>query len=372
MVYKHQSNGALICRCSALVSNLSKRNEEENGIFLETVRRLGVLPNGQNEPARSICIIDSRSKSTAEKIASQKYVDYFFCDLPEFEVLRENFLNFIDTFKKLLPNNTTEVAYGLSSTSFGLHLSSFVNREFEVQTVRGNSEISFVMSDPNHFSQQFKWLQGIQYLLRSSLFTAQKVHLENVSILVQCFSGYDQSAQISSLTQILLDPYYRTVKGLCALIEKEWCSFGFGFKDRSGEYIKKSQSKFDVTAPFFLQFFDCVYQLIHQFPSAFEFSDDLLVFFLDHSTSNLFGNFLGNSEKERHVRFEMREKTESIWSYIIRNKKVFTNANYERSEFPLWPVIEFNILSIWARYYCRWIPSSHPSFMRRAVWRDRW
>ena len=39
----------------------------------------------------------------------------------------------------------------------------------------------------------------------------------------------DRTAQMCSLSQILLDPFFRTIEGLATLIEKEWCSFGFKF-----------------------------------------------------------------------------------------------------------------------------------------------
>ena len=49
----------------------------------------------------------------------------------------------------------------------------------------------------------------------------------------------------------------------------------------------------DERSPVFLQFLDVLYQLVVQFPSAFEFNEALLLFLADHMHSCLFGNFLG-------------------------------------------------------------------------------
>lgn len=46
--------------------------------------------------------------------------------------------------------------------------------------------------------------------------------------------GWDRTPQLSSLAQICLDPYFRTIEGLATLIEKDWISFGHQFGDRCG------------------------------------------------------------------------------------------------------------------------------------------
>jgi len=43
-------------------------------------------------------------------------------------------------------------------------------------------------------------------------------------------SGSDLSCLVCSVTQILLDPYYRTLIGLQALIQKEWVRMGHPFQ----------------------------------------------------------------------------------------------------------------------------------------------
>ncbi|KAJ2488492.1 phosphatidylinositol-3-phosphatase ymr1 [Coemansia sp. RSA 2050] len=56
-------------------------------------------------------------------------------------------------------------------------------------------------------------------------------------VVVHCSDGWDRTAQLTSLAQLCLDPYYRTIKGFAVLIEKEWVSFGHQFSlrcDHSG------------------------------------------------------------------------------------------------------------------------------------------
>lgn len=53
------------------------------------------------------------------------------------------------------------------------------------------------------------------------------------------------------------------------------------------------------TSPIFTQFLECVWQVMVQFPTAFQFNEQFLLTLHDHVYSNQFGTFLGNCERER-------------------------------------------------------------------------
>lgn len=215
------------------------------------------------------------------------------------------------------------------------------------------------------------WLKHIKLLLQASVRVAEKMHLEAASVLIHCSDGWDRTAQICSLAEILLDPHYRTFQGLASLIEKDWCSFGYKFHDRCGFGRDGSVSK-DELSPVFVQFLDVLYQLLVQFPRSFEYSEQLLVFLADHLHSCLFGTFLGNSDLERHQVLQVAENTRSIWSYVWQFKATFENTSYVPCNRPLWPSTNMSKIELWKRFHCRWDPECHPHPLADSAWHDDW
>lgn len=69
--------------------------------------------------------------------------------------------------------------------------------------------------------------------LNPSKFLPQ-VENHKTSVLVHCSDGWDRTAQLTALAMLMLDPYYRTLRGFEVLIEKEWLSFGHKFQLVSG------------------------------------------------------------------------------------------------------------------------------------------
>ncbi|KAE8584451.1 hypothetical protein XENTR_v10020973 [Xenopus tropicalis] len=202
------------------------------------------------------------------------------------------------------------------------------------------------------------WLEYIRMLLAGSVRIADRVESSKTSVVVHCSDGWDRTAQLTSLAMLMLDSYYRTIKGFEVLLEKEWISFGHRFAMRVG-HGDDNHADAD-RSPIFLQFIDCVWQMTNQFPAAFEFNELFLITILDHLYSCLFGTFLYNSEQQR-MKEEIQTKTLSLWSYINSHVDEFTNPFYVNYEHHvLYPVASLSHLELWVNYYVRWNPRTRP------------
>ncbi|XP_048139260.1 phosphatidylinositol-3-phosphatase myotubularin-1 isoform X3 [Rhodamnia argentea] len=243
------------------------------------------------------------------------------------------------------------------------------------------------------------WLIHVQSVLAGSAWIAARVALESASVLVHCSDGWDRTTQLVSLASLLLDPYYRTLAGFQALVEKDWLAFGHPFSDRfglptisgggntlfelsrqssTGSYssspMRQSSGSFTTQAtssshsqasnnssPIFLQWVDCIAQLARMYPLAFEFSSTFLVDFLDCVLSCRFGNFLCNSEKERQ-QCSVSEACGCLWAYLtdLRNSEgkshVHYNLFYDPSKHngPLLPPAAALAPTLWPQFHLRW------------------
>lgn len=78
------------------------------------------------------------------------------------------------------------------------------------------------------------WLKHIDNVLKGTELIARTVGVMHSHVLIHCSDGWDRTSQLSALSQICLDPYYRTLEGFIVLVEKDWLSFGHMFRHRSG------------------------------------------------------------------------------------------------------------------------------------------
>lgn len=318
--YYHQNKEAAICRCSQPLSGFSARCLEDEHL-LQAISKA-------NPANRYMYVVDTRPKlnAIANRAAGKGYenednysnIRFQFVGIENIHVMRSS-------LQKLLEVNGTK---GLSVNDFysGLESSG--------------------------------WLRHIKAVMDAAIFLAKAIMVENASVLVHCSDGWDRTSQVCSLGSLLLDSYYRTVKGFMVLIEKDWISFGHKFSERCGHLDGDPKE----VSPVFTQFLECVWHLTEQFPQDFEFNEAFLLQIHEHIHSCQFGNFLGNCQKEREE-LKLREKTHSLWPFLLDDQKKYLNPLYSSSS-QQFAVLEPNTASFnfkfWRNMYHQFDRTLHP------------
>ena len=197
-----------------------------------------------------------------------------------------------------------------------------------------------------------EWYDVIIKILKSSFQIYNSIFVNNNNILIHCSDGWDRTSQLCALSQILLDKYYRTLDGFICLIEKDWISFGHQFRYRNGLYSqfdsKVSDNQF---SPIFVQWLDCIYQIMEQNYTKFEFNFNLLTFLAEEVYAGKYGTFLFNNEKEREI-YDAENKTLSIWNYVKENEDTFINYIYDPEDDGQ-IVINYKRVKLWSDYFYR-------------------
>ncbi|XP_067381018.1 myotubularin-related protein 1a isoform X3 [Channa argus] len=316
----HPETQATIVRCSQPLVGPTDRRCKEDERFLQLIM-------DANAQSHKLSIFDARQNSVADtnKAKDGGYENENF--YPNVE------LNFLE-----IPN---------------IH----VMRE----SLRKMKDVVYPTIDEAHWHSaidQTHWLEYIRLLLAGAAKIADRLESGKTSVVVHCSDGWDRTAQLTSLAMLMLDNYYRTLRGFQVLVEKEWIAFGHKFAARVGHGDENHANS--ERSPLFVQFIDCVWQMTRQFPAAFEFNELFLITVLDHLYSCLFGTFLYNSEEER-TKKEVQTKTVSLWSYVNSQPEDFTNpffVNYENHV--LYPLVSSRHLELWTSYYARWNPRMRP------------
>ncbi|THH16496.1 hypothetical protein EW146_g4156 [Bondarzewia mesenterica] len=207
------------------------------------------------------------------------------------------------------------------------------------------------------------WLRHISAILEGSQIIVRNVHVNSSHVLIHCSDGWDRTSQLSSISQLCLDPFYRTIQGFQILIEKDWVSFGHKFLDRCGHlssekffvapldnagggggaeaaqaFFASVQNRFTSnhhikeTSPVFHQFLEAVRNIQRQFPDRFEFNELFLHQLYYHLYSCQFGTFLFNSERDRRTGAPPPcERTVSIWDFLNSSPQSseYVNPSYK-------------------------------------------
>ncbi|XP_059619519.1 myotubularin-related protein 9 [Phlebotomus argentipes] len=201
------------------------------------------------------------------------------------------------------------------------------------------------------------WLGHVLSALNTACVVAQCLDQDGSPVLVHGGKGLDTTLIVTSLVQIILNPDCRTVRGLQALIEREWVQAGFPFHTRHRQSCyTPSHVRAKTSGSSFVLFLDCVHQLHAQFTCSFEFSTNFLVMLFEHSYSSQFGTFLADSERER-TQLGVTTKTTSLWSYLNRPEVLrnFLSPVYEPNPAVIWPSVAPISLVVWKELYLRWV-----------------
>ncbi|KAI5211238.1 myotubularin-related protein 7 isoform X1 [Manis pentadactyla] len=321
--YYYKDNHASICRSSQPLSGFSARCLEDEQM-LQAIRKA-------NPGSDFIYVVDTRPKlnAMANRAAGKGYEN------------EDNYSNIKFQF------------IGIENIHV---MRSSLQKMLEVCELKSPSMSDFLWGLENS-----GWLRHIKAIMDAGIFIAKAVSEEGASVLVHCSDGWDRTAQVCSVASLLLDPHYRTLKGFMVLIEKDWISFGHKFNHRYGNLDGDPKE----ISPVIDQFIECTWQLMEQFPCAFEFNERFLIHIQHHIYSCQFGNFLCNSQKERQE-LKIQERTYSLWAYLWKNRANYVNplfrADHSQTQGPLHlPTAPCNFMyKFWSGMYNRFDKGLQP------------
>jgi len=199
------------------------------------------------------------------------------------------------------------------------------------------------------------WLGHVLAIVKASNFIVEAVTREKCGVLVHCSDGWDRTPQLCALAQLCIDPYYRTLRGFAALVEKEWLAYGHKFSERCAHGAMQPTEEKSQVFPLWL---DCVWQLSRQFPTILQFNESFLLALLDQLYSCRFGSFLSNSFIERN---KHHGETLAVWSWVEARAGDYLNPHYERyTEGPVLPSTNPKNIVLWEGYFQRFDVSVLP------------
>jgi len=331
LVWRHRRTGATITRCAQPLVGMWNRSEDDErylAMIADATPRPSApaarpaAPSAAPSPSTRLVIVDARPRANA--LANQAKGAGFetssaYPDMP---------LEFLD-----IQN---------------IHVMRESLRQVHALCFPGVEEAQWYSR-----LQASRWLDHVRLCLVAARRIVDLVE-DGVPVLVHCSDGWDRTSQLTSLALLMLDPYYRTRHGFAVLVEREWVETGHKFAQRTGH--GDSHAGDDQRAPIFVQFLDAVYQLVAQFPAAFEFNSRFLVALADELYSCRFGTFLYNTDRERQA---VKGSTPSVWTYLLAPSPVtdtFVNPRYRAQERVLRPATAIRRLRVWSEYYVRWTP----------------
>jgi protein tyrosine phosphatase len=183
---------------------MANRNQEDEKVLFEIGR------TNLHNPMNKLIIFDARSWAAAHAnrfkgggIESTKYYttcDIQFCEIDNIHAVRDAIARMYEI------GQTTNVLANIQKYLLALENSN--------------------------------WLHLASNILLAVNNIVEKIMVAKCNVLVHCTDGWDRTAQLCALAQLLLEGRFRTIRGFQALIEKDWLSFGHMFARRMGHHNK--------------------------------------------------------------------------------------------------------------------------------------
>ena len=207
-------------------------------------------------------------------------------------------------------------------------------------------------SGPHWFTSlgNTKWYSYVMQAIQTALKLAGFLETDSSSVLVHGTKGTDNTLLLTSLAQIIVDPYTRRLEGFLELIIREWIMGGYPFRARTAGLLESTKDK--GRGPTFILFLDCVWQIMRQYVRSFEFKETLLHLIHEHTHASEYGTFLGDSMKERSEH-RLDKRTCSLWAYIHSVRDSFLNPMFEENLTCLWPGTYPFSLTCWDRMFLK-------------------
>ncbi|CUA68116.1 Phosphoinositide 3-phosphatase [Schizosaccharomyces pombe 972h-] [Rhizoctonia solani] len=369
--YLHWGNFATITRCSQPMVGLTNNRSVQDEKLIEAIFQ-------SHHSAHSVYAgpPDGRSRSTSSPVYGATSVNLIIDARPTTNAMAnaakgagtENMDNYKDAKKVYLGiDNIHVMRDSLARVAEALYEADVLASMSSPNSGPSDALVPEA-SKPGFLDRQTLrrsgWIKHLTSILEGTLLIVGTIHIKASHTLLHCSDGWDRTAQLSSLAQICLDPFFRTLRGFYVLVEKEWLSFGHKFLDRCGHlsseklfvtapseggsgsdaaqaFFASVQNKFSgqshlkETSPVFHQFLESLWQIHRQFPTRFEYNEDFLLKVHYHLNSCQFGTFLFNCERERRVaegnQPTAEEQTHSAWDWFEAHQSQWLNADYDSS-----------------------------------------
>ncbi|KAF2365763.1 Myotubularin-like phosphatase domain [Trinorchestia longiramus] len=113
-----------------------------------------------------------------------------------------------------------------------------------------------------------KWLSYVSRTLSVASKAAHLITEDNRSVILQEDCGRDAACVVSSLVEVLCDPFARTVRGLHCVIAKHWVALGHQFTVRLGHTRRQKHLQGEC----WLLLLDCLHQVCVQQPRLLQYT----------------------------------------------------------------------------------------------------